>query len=149
MLNAECGMLNGGGSGLDVRAGEDGEDRRVRTVEQRAAGDRARRSLPVGTRRGERPGESGEVHALEERIGGIAQPRAGQGAGAGGGEAAHSAFSIQHSAFESDLSSCATLSLSGPPLPPSESSGDLRPLALFFGLAAFVLILLRLAIQKR
>ena len=68
---------------------------------------------------------------------------------AGGGEAAHSAFSIQHSAFESDLSSCATLSLSGPPLPPSESSGDLRPLALFFGLAAFLLVLLRLAIQKR
>ena len=50
---------------------------------------------------------------------------------------------------ESDLSTCATLSLSGPPLPPSETSGDLRPLALFFGLAAFVLILLRLAIQKR
>ena len=50
---------------------------------------------------------------------------------------------------ESDLSTCATLSLSGPPLPPSEDSGDLRPLALFFGLAAFVLILLRLAIQKR
>ena len=70
---------------MDVRAGEDGEDRRVRTVEQRAAGDRARRSLPVGTRRGERPGESGEVHALEERVGGIAEPRAGQGAGAGGG----------------------------------------------------------------
>ncbi|MBQ6102869.1 MAG: hypothetical protein IJL06_04275, partial [Kiritimatiellae bacterium] len=45
---------------------------------------------------------------------------------------------------ESDLSSCATLSLSGPPLPPSEESGDLRPLALFFGLAAFLLILLRL-----
>ncbi len=65
--------------------GEAREDRHVRAVEQRAAGDRARRSLPVGTRRGERPGESGEVHALEERIGGIAQPRAGQGAGAGGG----------------------------------------------------------------
>ena len=50
---------------------------------------------------------------------------------------------------ESDLSSCATLSLSGPPLPPSESSGDLRPLAIFFGLAAFLLILVRLSIQKR
>ncbi|MBQ3810879.1 MAG: hypothetical protein II839_08700, partial [Kiritimatiellae bacterium] len=46
---------------------------------------------------------------------------------------------------ESDLSSCATLTLAGPPLPPSESSGDLRPLALFFGLAAFLLLLLRLA----
>ena len=68
---------------------------------------------------------------------------------AGGSEATHSAFSIQHSAFESDLSSCATLSLSGPPLPPSESSGDLRPLALFFGLAAFLLILLRFALPKR
>ena len=45
--------------------------------------------------------------------------------------------------------SCATLSLSGPPLPPTEDSGDLRPLALFFGLAAFVLILLRLALPKR
>ncbi len=50
---------------------------------------------------------------------------------------------------ESDLTACATLSLAGPPLPPSEDSGDLRPLALFFGLAAFVLILLRLALPKR
>ena len=72
----------------------------------------------------------------------LAQPAAG-------GEASHSSFIIHHSSLESDLSSCATLSLSGPPLPPSESSGDLRPLALFFGLAAFALILLRLAIQKR
>ena len=70
---------------------------------------------------------------------------------ADGGEAAHSSFSIHHSAFtsESDLSSCATLSLAGPPLPPSEDSGDLRPLALFFGLAAFVLVLLRLALGAR
>ena len=67
----------------------------------------------------------------------LAQPAAG-------GEAAHSAFSS-----ESDLSSCAALSLAGPPLPPSEDSGDLRPLALFFGLAAFVLVLLRLAIGVR
>ena len=50
---------------------------------------------------------------------------------------------------ESDLSSCAALSLAGPPLPPSEDTGDLRPLALFFGLAAFVLILLRLALPAR
>ena len=83
-------MLNGGVAGstrlpAGADAGEDGEDRGVGAPDDRAAGDRARRSLPVGTRRGERPGESGEVHALEERIGGIAQPRAGQGAGAGGG----------------------------------------------------------------
>ena len=50
---------------------------------------------------------------------------------------------------ESDLTSCATLSLSGPTLPPSDERGDLRPLALFFGLAAFLLILVRLSIQKR
>ena len=50
---------------------------------------------------------------------------------------------------ESDLSSCATLSLSGPANPPSEERGDLRPLALFFGLAAFVLILLRLCLGAR
>ena len=50
---------------------------------------------------------------------------------------------------ESDLTRATSLSLKGPALPPSESSGDLRPLALFFGLAAFVLILLRLALPKR
>ena len=50
---------------------------------------------------------------------------------------------------ESDLTSCATLSLAGPPLPPSEDTGDLRPLALFFGLAAFALLLLRLALPAR
>ena len=49
---------------------------------------------------------------------------------------------------ESDLTSCATLSLAGPPLPPSEDTGDLRPLALFFGLAAFALLLLRLFSQE-
>ena len=41
---------------------------------------------------------------------------------------------------ESDLTACTTLSLAGPPLPPSEDTGDLRPLALFFGLAAFALL---------
>ena len=46
---------------------------------------------------------------------------------------------------ESDLTRATSLSIKGPPLPPSEESGDLRPLALFFGLAAFLLILLRLA----
>ena len=61
----------------------------------------------------------------------------------------HSAFGIQHSALESDLTRSTSLSLKGPPLPPSEESGDLRPLALFFGLAAFLLILLRLLVHKR
>ena len=50
---------------------------------------------------------------------------------------------------ESDLTQSTTLTLAGPPLPPSEDTGDLRPLALFFGLAAFALLLLRLALPAR
>ena len=49
---------------------------------------------------------------------------------------------------DADLTACATLRLDGPPARPSIESGAIRPIAGVFGLAALLLVILRIALPR-